>query len=196
VCVFKASNPPQPCETPETRADRAGRRSQPRRSFDHTEPFMGNDWRMHPLLSRQIYLTERAGKRGGEEGGYGGGGGGGVGERESETRRVLSGGVFHLVLAGSRGAAPAESRTWLALPRPARVRSVCARACVCVMLNQVWMHCKVMHWDEETIGDFRVRVSLFIQKKSLEKSTHGSTTSHPATTTSSKAWRQNMIFEA
>lgn len=72
---------------------------------------MGNDWRMHPLLSRQIYLTERAGKRGGEEGGYGGGGGGGVGERESETRRVLSGGVFHLVLAGSRGAAPAESRT-------------------------------------------------------------------------------------
>lgn len=33
---------------------------------------MGNDWRMHPLLSLQIYLTERAGKRGGE-GGEGGG---------------------------------------------------------------------------------------------------------------------------
>lgn len=26
---------------------------------------MENDWRMHPLLSLQIYLTERAGKRGG-----------------------------------------------------------------------------------------------------------------------------------
>ncbi|KAK2889941.1 hypothetical protein Q8A73_018241 [Channa argus] len=38
------------------------------RGFDHTEPFMGNDWRRHPLLSLQIYLTERAGERGGEGG--------------------------------------------------------------------------------------------------------------------------------
>lgn len=42
---------------------------------------MGNDWRMHPLLSLQIYLTERAGKRGGEEGG------GVLGDRAEEGGR-------------------------------------------------------------------------------------------------------------
>lgn len=36
---------------------------------------MGNDWRMHPLLSLQIYLTERKGKQGGEAGTCGGCGG-------------------------------------------------------------------------------------------------------------------------
>lgn len=68
---------------------------------------MGNDWRMHPLLSLQIYLTERAGERGGREGGRGVRGEGG-GEEGSES---TCSGVFHLVLAGSRGAAPAESCT-------------------------------------------------------------------------------------
>lgn len=55
--------------------------SLPQRGFDQTEPFMGNDWRMHPLLSLQIYLTERAGKRGGEEGG------GVLGDRAEEGGR-------------------------------------------------------------------------------------------------------------
>lgn len=52
---------------------------------------MENDWRMHPLLSLQIYLTERAGKQGGVDGwmdvggdsafSRGTGRGGGAGER-------------------------------------------------------------------------------------------------------------------
>lgn len=61
LCVFKASKPPQPCETPKTRRHTPTLRaaSPPLRSFDHTEPFMRNDWRTNPLLSLQIYLTER-----------------------------------------------------------------------------------------------------------------------------------------
>lgn len=89
--------------------------SLPQRGFDQTEPFMGNDWRMHPLLSLQIYLTERAGKRGGEEGGCGVlGDRAGEGRRQGERgreRESMCSGVFHLVLACSRGAAPAESCT-------------------------------------------------------------------------------------
>lgn len=48
-----------------THADTAGRlpaSPAPQRGFDHTEAFMGNDWRMHPLLSLQIYLTESTGE--------------------------------------------------------------------------------------------------------------------------------------
>lgn len=66
LCVFKASKPPQPCETPKTRRHTPTLRaaSPPLRSFDHAEPFMRNDWRTNPLLSRQIYLTERERERG------------------------------------------------------------------------------------------------------------------------------------
>lgn len=78
---------------------------------------MENDWRMHPLLSLQIYLSALTGKRGNGAGGSGRGevgwrqwwwwGGGGVsGWRESRCAAA-----FHLVLAGSHGAAPAESCT-------------------------------------------------------------------------------------
>lgn len=107
MCVFlKLQNPTQPCETPETHARHSGpppRLSLPQRGFDQTEPFMGNDWRMHPLLSLQIYLTERVV---GEEGE-----GVHMEVRESERERETCSSVFHLVLAGSCGAAPAESCT-------------------------------------------------------------------------------------
>lgn len=87
--------------------------SLPQRGFDQTEPFMGNDWRMHPLLSLQICLSEREGRRG-EEGRMGwrrrGAGAEGEGGEERREESMCSG-VFHLVLAGSRGAAPAESCT-------------------------------------------------------------------------------------
>lgn len=76
---------------------------------------MGNDWRMHPLLSLQIYLTERKGERGGEAGTCGGWGGvrGARAEvgRGAKERESMCSDVFHLVLACSRGAAPAESFT-------------------------------------------------------------------------------------
>lgn len=61
LCFFffflTASNSSQPCETPETRRHMQTERAAstllplPQRVFDQTEPFMGNDWRMHPLLS-------------------------------------------------------------------------------------------------------------------------------------------------
>lgn len=83
---------------------------------------MENDWRMHPLLSLQIYLTERAGKRGGCVWGWvdgwmeGAGRKGGVGVfarcregrepvRDWELQRCLSSRPSRL----TRGAAPAES---------------------------------------------------------------------------------------
>ncbi|KAJ4928717.1 hypothetical protein JOQ06_004343, partial [Pogonophryne albipinna] len=72
--------------------------SLPQRGFDQNEAFMGNDWRMHPLLSLQIYLTERRG--GGEEGGYWGGsrGGGGMKSPPHAGRHLLKAALDSLFL--------------------------------------------------------------------------------------------------
>lgn len=112
---------------------------------------MENDWRMHPLLSLQIYLTERAGKRGGCVWGWvdgwmeGAGRKGGVGvfarcrERGGSRGEIGScSGVFHLVLAGSHAG---RHLLKAALDSPAPVRSVCARARVCCETSVSALYC-------------------------------------------------------
>lgn len=107
---------------------------------------MENDWRMHPLLSLQIYLTERAGKRGGCVWGWMDGWGErgesacsrGAGRGGSRGEIGSCSGVFHLVLAGSHAG---RHLLKAALDSPAPVRSVCARARVCCETSVRALYC-------------------------------------------------------